>query len=240
MFTYPYTEPPTNRQASRRIKVAIAEDHHILRQDFTEMIESRPNMEWVGSAVTGHEAVELALRENPDIMLMDIEMESHQDGIEAANRLSLLRPELGVIFLTVHEDDETIYKAYTLNNARDYLVKSAEHHEIIRSIESAYAEQKHGSASMSSKLRSEFSRLKQTESRLIFFMGILSQLTPAEREIVKLLLEGCKVEEIARVRMVEPVTIKSQINTLLKKLRMKRTKEISSLVRELNVEFIFE
>lgn len=240
MFTYPYTEQQNNRQASRQIKVAVAEDHDVLRQDFSEMIESRPNMEWVGAAATGNAAVELALRANPDIMLMDIEMESHQDGIEAANRLSLLRPELGIVFLTVHEDDETIYKAYTLSNAKDYLVKSAEHHEIIRSIESAYVEQKHGSSSMSSKLKSEFSRLKQTESKLIFFMGILSQLTQAEREIIKLLLGGCKVEEIARLRMVEPVTIKSQINTLLKKFRMKRTKEISSLVRELNVSFIFE
>ncbi|MDQ6422957.1 response regulator transcription factor [Paenibacillus sp. LHD-117] len=240
MFTYPYTDPMINRWSSRIIRVAVAEDHDILRQDFSEMIENRPQMEWAGAAATGNEAVELALQANPDIMLMDIEMESHQDGIEAANRLSVLRPELGIIFLTVHEDDETIYKAYTLTNARDYLVKSAEHDEIIRSIEYAYEEQKHGSSSMSSKLKSEFSRLKQTESKLIFFMSILSQLTQAERDIIKLLLASCKVEDMARLRMVEPVTIKSQINTLLKKFGMKRTKEISSLIRELNVAFIFE
>ncbi|QNK60285.1 MULTISPECIES: response regulator [Paenibacillus] len=240
MFTYPSTDPMSNRGPLRPIKVAVAEDHDILRQDFSEMIENQPGLEWVGAAATGNEAVELAQRQEPDIMLMDIEMETHQDGIEAANRLSLLRPNIGIIFLTVHEDEETIYKAYTLSNARDYLVKSAEHDEIIRCIESAYTEQQHGSSSMSSKLKSEFSRLKQTESKLIRFMGILSQLTQAEREIIKLLLAENKVEHIARIRMVETVTIKSQINTLLKKFGMKRTREIVGLIHELNVAFIFE
>lgn len=240
MFTYPITDHLTNRQATSLIKVAVAEDHDILRQDFTEMIESCPQMEWAGSVATGNKAVELALQTDLDIILMDIEMESHQDGIEAANRLSVLKPELGIIFLTVHEDDETIYKAYSLSNARDYLVKSAEHDEIIRAIETAYFEQTYGSHSMASKLKSEFSRLKQTESSMISFMSILSQLTQAEREIIKLLLTGCKLEDIARLRMVETVTIKSQINTLLKKFRMNRTREIVSFIRELHVSFIFD
>jgi len=238
MFTYPSTDQ-TARQ-DENIKVIIAEDNEILRQDFSEMIEDCPHMSLVGAASTGAEAIELALQSEVDIILMDIEMESHQDGIEAASRLSVQKPETGIIFLTVHEDDETIYKAYTLSNAKDYLVKSAEHSEILRSIEDAYEEKTKGSSSMASKLQSEFSRLKQTESSLLFFMTILSQLTQAEREIIKLLLENYKVDEIARMRMVEPVTIKSQINTLLKKFNMRRTREIVNLIRKLNITFLFE
>jgi len=241
MFTYPSTDRNRPLDAAMPvINVLIAEDHEILRQDFSEMIEGSARMTLVGAAATGDEAVDLAMVTAADIVLMDIEMASHQDGIEAAHRLSLLKPDIGVIFLTVHEDDETIYKAYTLSNARDYLVKSAEHAEILRSIEDAYEEQTRGSSSMASKLQSEFSRLKQTETSLLFFMNILSQLTQAEREIIKLLLKGCKVDEIARLRMVEPVTIKSQINTLLKKFGMKRTKEIANLIRRLNVTFLFD
>lgn len=239
MFTYPSTGQ-TVRQEDDQIKVIIAEDNEILRQDFSEMIESCPHMIFVGAASTGAEAAELASQSDVDIILMDIEMESHQDGIEAASRLSALKPQTGIIFLTVHEDDETIYKAYTLSNARNYLVKSADHSEILRSIEDAFEEQTKGSSSMASKLQTEFSRLKQTESSLLFFMTILSQLTQAEREIIKLLLESYKVDEIARMRMVEPVTIKSQINTLLKKFNMRRTREIVNLIRKLNITFLFE
>lgn len=241
MFTYPSTNQGHKIDEKQAlIKVIIAEDNDILRLDFSEMIEDCSSMILLGSASTGAEAVELAQQCDANIILMDIEMESHQDGIEAASKLSTLRPDLGVIFLTVHEDDETIYQAYTLNNARDYLVKSAEHEEILRSIEDAFDEQIHGSSSMASKLQSEFSRLKQTESSLLFFMSILSQLTQAEKEIIKLLLENYKVDGIAKIRMVEPVTIKSQINTLLKKFNMRRTREITSLIRKLNISFLFE
>jgi len=241
MFTYPSTDHQHQRDvAMPTIRVLIAEDHEILRQDFSEMIEGSERMTLIGTAATGDEAVELVMHTAVDIILMDIEMASHQDGIEAAHRLSALAPNVGIIFLTVHEDEETIYKAYTLSNARDYLVKSAEHKEILRSIEDAYAEQTHGSSSMAHKLQSEFSRLKQTETSLLFFMNILSQLTQAEREIIQLVLKNYKVNEIARLRMVEPVTIKSQINTLLKKFGMKRTKEIANLIRRLNVTFLFE
>lgn len=240
MYTYPSINQSRKPDNPPAIKVMIAEDNDILRQDFSEMIDDCPRTELVGSASTGAEAVKLAQQYNPDLILMDIEMESHQDGIEAASRLAGLMPELGVIFLTVHEDDETIYKAYTLPNARDYLVKSADHAEIIRSIEDAYEEQRFGSPSMASRLQSEFSRLKQTESSLLFFMNILSQLTQAEKEIIKLLLENYKVDEIAKMRLVEPVTIKSQINTLLKKFGMRRTREIVNLIRKLNIGFLFE
>lgn len=241
MYTYPSTDHKRHSDAAMSsINVVIAEDHDILRQDFSEMIEGCSRMKLLGTASTGDEAVELALRTEPDIILMDIEMASHQDGIEAAHRLSMQKPDIGIIFLTVHEDDETIYKAYTLSNARDYLVKSAEHAEILRSIEDAYEEQTCGSSSMASRLQSEFSRLKQTETSLLFFMNILSQLTQAERDIIKLLLKDCKVDDIAKLRMVEPVTIKSQINTLLKKFGMRRTKEIANLIRRLNVTFLFD
>jgi len=241
MFTYPSTNQRyKDDNKLSMIKVIIAEDNDILRQDFSEMIELCPHMELLGAASTGAEAVELSMQYDANIILMDIEMESHQDGIEAAGRLSAMKPELGVIFLTVHEDDETIYKAYTLNNARDYLVKSAEHAEILHSIEGAFKDQTHGSPSKASKLQSEFSRLKQTENSLLFFMGILSQITQAEREIIKLLLQSYKVEEIAQIRMVEAVTIKSQINTLLKKFNMRRTREIVSLIHKLNISFLFE
>jgi DNA-binding NarL/FixJ family response regulator len=222
------------------IRVMIAEDIEVLRRDFCEMIERCPGMELVGAAASGEEIVRLALAADVDIILMDIEMASYNDGVEAAGLISADKPETGIIFLTVHEDEETIFKAYSIAAAKNYLVKSTEHEEILQSIRAAYKEKCQATPSVSVKIRGEFSRLKQTELSLIWFMNIMSQITLTEKEIIRLLLENRKVEEIARMRHVEPVTIKSQINKLLKKFNMTRTREVMDLIRKLKLTFLFE
>lgn len=222
------------------IKVMIAEDIEVLRRDFCEMVELCPEMELVGAAANGEEIVKLALNGDADMILMDIEMASYNDGIEAAGIISASKPDTGIIFLTVHEDDETIFKAYSIAAAKNYLVKSSGHDEIIQSIKQAYYEKEKNRPSVSSKIHGEFSRLKQNEQSMIWFINILSQITLAEKEIIRLLLENRKVEEIARMRNVEPVTIKSQINKLLKKFNMRRTREVLDLIRRMKLTFLFD
>lgn len=85
----------------------------------------------------------------------------------------------------------------------------------------------------------EYKRLQESEKSLLFFVNNLSNLTKTERELIRLLLENNKVKKIAEVRGVEVVTIKSQINTLLKKLGASRTKEITKTIRNLNLTHLF-
>lgn len=85
----------------------------------------------------------------------------------------------------------------------------------------------------------EYSRLQRSERSLLFFIHNVSQLTAAERELVKLLLEGMKVKEIAQVRCVEMITVKTQIKSLLRKFGCSRTKEIVSMIRDLNLSHLF-
>ena len=88
-------------------------------------------------------------------------------------------------------------------------------------------------------LLKEYSRLRTSERSLLFFISAVSQLTTAERELVRLLLEGKKVREIAAIRCVEVVTVKTQIKSLLRKFGCLRTKEIVDTIRELNVSHLF-
>jgi Response regulator containing a CheY-like receiver domain and an HTH DNA-binding domain len=222
------------------IKVMVAEDNEILRQDFCEMIMACPDMELAGSAASGAEIVRLSLSADVDMILMDIEMEKYQDGIEAAGILSVQKPRTGIIFLTVHEDDETVYRAFSVPTAKNYIVKSAEHAAILQSIRDAYKEMRGAPPSIVSKIQREFSRMKHAEIDLLSFMGVFSRITQAEKEIIRLLLDNYKIDEIARMRRVETVTIKSQINKLLKKFRMRRTREIVEHVKELKLEFLFQ
>lgn len=220
------------------IKVAIAEDFELIREDLKELIDSQEDMQVVWAAETGAQAVNLAEKETVDIILMDIEMETINAGILAAEKIRDKNSEQKIIFMTAHETNEMIITAMG-TGAVDYLVKGEDSEEILSHIRNAFA----GRATMNSRIQEtimrEYSRLQRSERSLLFFIHNVSQLTAAERELVKLLLEGMKVKEIAQVRCVEIITVKTQIKSLLRKFGCSRTKEIVSMIRDLNLSHLF-
>ena len=220
------------------IKVAIVEDFELIREDLKELIDSQEDMQVVWAAETGVQAVELAEKEVTDIILMDIEMETINAGILAAEKIRDKNSEQKIIFMTAHETNEMIITAMG-TGAVDYLVKGEDSAEILSHIRNAFA----GRATMNSRIQEtimrEYSRLQRSERSLLFFIHNVSQLTAAERELVKLLLEGMKVKEIAQVRCVEMITVKTQIKSLLRKFGCSRTKEIVSMIRDLNLSHLF-
>lgn len=220
------------------IKVAIVEDFELIREDLKELIDSQEDMQVVWAAETGVQAVELAEKEATDIILMDIEMETINAGILAAEKIRDKNSEQKIIFMTAHETNEMIITAMG-TGAVDYLVKGEDSEEILSHIRNAFA----GRATMNSRIQEtimrEYSRLQRSERSLLFFIHNVSQLTAAERELVKLLLEGMKVKEIAQVRCVEMITVKTQIKSLLRKFGCSRKKEIVSMIRDLNLSHLF-
>ena len=220
------------------IKVAIVEDFELIREDLKELIDSQEDRQVVWAAETGVQAVELAEKEATDIILMDIEMETINAGILAAEKIRDKNSEQKIIFMTAHETNEMIITAMG-TGAVDYLVKGEDSEEILSHIRNAFA----GRATMNSRIQEtimrEYSRLQRSERSLLFFIHNVSQLTAAERELVKLLLEGMKVKEIAQVRCVEMITVKTQIKSLLRKFGCSRTKEIVSMIRDLNLSHLF-
>ncbi|MDU2673500.1 MAG: response regulator transcription factor [Clostridium sp.] len=222
-----------------KIKILLAEDFEIIRDDFCELIESQDDMEIVGTADTKAEIVKLAKEVSSDIILMDIEMDALNSGILATEEIHKFDPEIPVIFLTAHDIDEMIVTAMA-SGAVDYVVKSAEYDTILNHIRKAYEGKPILEARIQTKMRDELFRLSRTEKSLLFFINNISKLTPAERELIKLFLKNKKIDEIAKIRCVEVVTVKTQIKSLLKKFGLSRTKEIVKQIRELNIEHLFE
>lgn len=220
------------------IKVAIAEDFDLIREDMKELIEGQEDMQVVWEAENGAQAVNLAEQKEADIILMDIEMETINAGILAAEKIRDGNSDQKIIFMTAHETNEMIITAMG-TGAVDYLVKGEESEEVLTHIRNAFA----GRATMNSRIQEtimrEYFRLQRSERSLLFFIHNVSQLTAAERELVKLLLEGMKVREIAQVRCVEVITVKTQIKSLLRKFGCSRTKEIVSMIQELNLSHLF-
>jgi len=221
-----------------KIRILIADDFPLLREDLAELIGRQEDMVVAGEAATGREIVALARKTEHDLILMDIEMEQMNAGILASEKIREEQPDANVIFLTAHETREMIVTAMGAG-ALDYLVKGCGEEEILYHIRSAMEGHPVMQSRIHETIMQEYARLQKSERSLLFFINNISKLTGTERELIKLLLEGYKVNEIAGIRCVESSTVKTQIKGLLRKFGCSRTKEILQIIRELNIGHLF-
>lgn len=221
-----------------RIKVMIADDFKLLVEDMSEIINQQPDMVVVATASNGKEIVQLAEEKDYDIILMDIEMENTNAGITATRTIKEHNKDAKIIFLTAHGTKDIILSAMA-TGAIDYIVKGIEDEEVLHHIRSAYIGKSLMAREIQEIIMSEYKRLQQSEKSLLFFINNISNLTKTEREIIQLLLKKMKVKEIAKVRGVEVVTIKTQISGLLKKFGVARTNAIVKQIIELNISHLF-
>lgn len=221
------------------IRVMVAEDMQLLLEDFCDIVDRQEDMQVVGAAASGQEICALARERECDVILMDIEMETMQAGVVATEAILQFRPGVKVIFLTAHETDDMITSAMGSGGV-DYVVKGCEDEVLLDHIRRAYTDQTVLEPHIRQTVMKEYTRLHQSERSLIFFFNNVARLTPVERELVRLLLEGKKIQEIARFRCVEVVTVKTQIKGLLSKFGCSRSKEIVQMIHQLGLEHLFQ
>lgn len=222
----------------QQIKIMIAEDFDLIREDLADLIKRQPDMVLIGEACSGKEIKRLVKESEPDLILMDIEMEKINAGILAAEDIHFNYPDIKIIFLTAHETDDMIITAMA-TGAVDYIVKGCNEEKLLEHIRCAYQDKPILEFKFQKKILEEFTRLQTSERSLLYFIHTISKLTPTERELVKLLLQGHKVSQIAKIRCVEVVTIKTQIKSLLKKFGCTRTKEIVEMINNLRIAHLF-
>lgn len=221
-----------------KIKVLIADDFELLLEDMAEVISLQSDMEVVGTATNGKGIVALAKEVDFDLILMDIEMDTINDGIEATRLIRDDNNAAKIIFLTAHGTKDIIIAAMA-TGAVDYIVKGVAEDDIIQHIRSAHLGKPLMEGKIQEIIMQEYKRLQQSEKSLLFFIHNLSDLTRTEREIIQLLLQGMKVREVAAARNVEIVTVKTQISGILRKFGETRTKAIIKKIRDLNISHLF-
>jgi DNA-binding NarL/FixJ family response regulator len=220
------------------IKIMIAEDFQLILEDLCEIINSQEDMVVVGSACTGRDIVELARKTSYDFILMDIEMENLTAGITATEIIRDENKDAKVIFLTAHETKEMVLSAMG-TGAIDYIVKGSADVEILYHIRSAYKGKPMMDGKIQEVIMQEYKRLQKSEKSLFYFINNISNLTNTERVLIRMLLQNKKIKEIAQERNVELVTVKTQINSLLKKFGCTRSKEIVTIIKDLNLMHLF-
>lgn len=213
------------------ITVGVADDQHLVRAGFRALLESEPDLRVVGEAATGREAVALATRERPDVLLMDIRMPDG-DGLWATRRI-VETPSLEgchVVVVTTFELDEYVAEAI-IAGASGFLVKDTEPADLLRSVRVAAA----GDALLSPGVTRRLLERVATGLRPPDDAGRLAVLTDREREVLALVAGGLTNEEIAQRLVVSPLTAKTHVSRILTKLGARDRVQLVVLAYEIGI-----
>lgn len=207
------------------MKVVIADDIETIREFYKKTLEKEEDIEVCAVAKNGYEAVMYAAVYKPDIILMDIEMESKFAGVEAIKQILDQFPEIKIIVMTIHDDDELIFDTFKLGTV-DYMIKTSSAKELVREVRDVYNNQCSIRPEIAYKLKSEFRRLKHEEESFLYYIYIMRQLTTTELEILTMAIEGKSRDEICTKKAIEASTLKTHIRSILKKFGAKSMKEV--------------
>jgi DNA-binding NarL/FixJ family response regulator len=197
------------------IRVALADDQELVRAGFAALLDAEDDIEVVGEAADGQQAVRIAEQRRPDVLLMDIRMPV-LDGIEAVRRIAA-RPDLAcvhVVILTTFELDEYVFEGLRAG-AAGFLVKDTDAAELIRAVRVVAGGGALLAPTVTRRLIAEFAaRAREGRS-----LPGLDELTPREREVVVLIALGLSNEQIAQKIYVSPSTVKTHAARAMTKLQ---------------------
>jgi len=202
------------------MKILIADDHGIVRTGLRLLFERFKDMEVVGEAIDGRQAVRLAKELRPDIVILDIGMPL-LNGLEAAAQIVKENDRIGVIMLSMHTDESYILRSLDAG-AKGYLLKDKADDDIERAVRSVATGRPFFSPSIAQALLEDYVRLMRERH----LHDTYDLLTEREREVLQLLAEGKSNKEAAAVLDVSPYTVESHRTNLMQKLKLHNTAEI--------------
>lgn len=202
------------------IRILLADDHGIVRQGTRSLLEKESDLEVVGEAEDGRTAVEMAGALQPAIVVMDIAM-PQLNGLDAAAQIVRRQPEVGIIILSMHEEEDYLVRALSAG-VRGYLLKDTAQIDLVRAVRSVAQKKAFFSPAIAQMMVEDFTRQMQKKG----IADSYELLTEREREILQLLAEGKSNKEAATVLDVSPYTIETHRNNLMQKLNLHNTAEI--------------
>jgi len=197
-------------------RVLIVDDDHLMRAGLVELLAGEPEIEIIGQASTGREAVERARRLAPDVVLMDVRM-PELDGIGATRELSRTAPRARVLILTTFEQDDYVFGALRAG-ASGFLLKRTRPEELIAAVHTIAAGESLLSPSVTRRV---IERMAQQPTPELGDQAKLDDLTPREREVLELIARGLSNREIAATLAVEESTIRTHVKHILMKLDLR-------------------
>jgi two-component system, NarL family, response regulator NreC len=200
---------------SKKIRILLADDHAVVRQGFGRILAAEPDMEIVGEAATGHEAIALTEELQPDVVVMDVAM-PELNGIEATRRLADGAPRARVLALSMHKD--SVYVREILRaGAKGYLLKDAVDRDLLAAVRAVARGEGYLSPAVSEAVLSDY-RKHVTDP--------VDLLTSREREVLQMIAEGKTNKEIATLLNLSVYTVDAHRGRIMEKLNLHTTGEL--------------
>jgi DNA-binding NarL/FixJ family response regulator len=196
-----------------RIRILIADDHLLFRDGLRALLLTAPDLELAGEATTGDEAIALAAQLQPDVILMDIQMPG-TNGIDATRQVTQMSPHVGILVVTMFADDQSVFAAMRAG-ARGYILKGANHSEMLRAIRAVGSGEAIFSPAIAVRLMEFFANIRPVAVPQVF-----PELSDREREILDLIAQGYKNAEIADRLVLSPKTVRNHVTNILSKLQV--------------------
>jgi two-component system NarL family response regulator len=216
--------------------VLIVDDHALFRRGLEMVLAEEPDIEVVGEASDGAEAVEKADQALPDVVLMDIRM-PRSSGIEACRAMKELSPSAKIVMLTISDEEEDLFEAIRAG-ASGYLLKDIPYDEVADVVRAVHGGQSLINPSMAAKLLAEFAGMASRDGSERAEQVPAPRLTEREIEVLKLVARGMNNRDIAKELFISENTVKNHVRNILEKLQIhSRMEAVMIAVRENLIEF---
>ena len=207
------------------INVMIVDDISSLCTRYEGILSQAEDIRVVAVANNGYEAILKSAVTQPDVILMDIEMESKYAGITATQQILAQFPDMKVVILTVYDEDAMIYAAFQAG-ACDYIQKTATPAMMLQCVRETYYDRSVMKPTVARKIRTAFKRIKDNEDSLIYTLYLVQLLTDTERDILYAFHSGMTQKEICQARYIEPSTMKTHMRNILHKMKCRKMEDV--------------
>jgi DNA-binding NarL/FixJ family response regulator len=208
-----------------RARILLSDDHDLFRAGLAGLINAQPDLEIVGQASDGLEALTLARDLKPDLIVIDINMPIC-DGLEATRLIRSEWPEARIVMLTVHDEDETLFSAITAG-AQGYMLKSLSAQDFLQGVRAALRGEAVLPPKLAAHLLSEFARMAGRPDQAPAEEA--TGLTPREQEVLDLIATGATDKEIAERLSLSLHTVKSHVRNILSKTHAMNRRQAAKL-----------
>ena len=214
-----------------RIRVILAEDHAVVRQGTKQLLDRYSDIEVVGMASDGEEAVTLVQELQPDVAILDIRM-PRLSGIEATRKIKADFPDVAVLALTAHDDDEYVF-ALLEAGANGYLLKTAEIEELVKAIRAVHSGQPALDPLVTRKVVSQFMSGKSLPDVMAHVEDEMEGLTSREIEVLQMVGQGLTNKEVAQRLFISDRTVQAHLSNIFSKLQVtSRTEAVMYGIRK--------
>jgi two-component system nitrate/nitrite response regulator NarL len=205
------------------IRVLLVDDHVLFRKGLTSLIDPVEDMEVVGEAGDGQEALERARELMPDLILMDIQMPGW-DGLRATRLIKAEMPYVKIVMLTISDEDKDLFEAIK-SGAQGYLLKNLSPEELFEMLRGVHRGEAPISRLSAARILNEFARLAEKETWVPSTEG---SLTPREKDVLQLVAQGATNKEVASQLFIAENTVKNHLRNILAKLHLENRVEAAA------------